>query len=292
MLASRGPRPHKGPHPCRSARCPPVPSPLRGILAAYAQLPSGSRPRRLRLACCVRSRARPPPLLRSPGPAPPPSLRSPGPGLPCLPPAPTLGRLCAAARLRGRSLPPSACGPALASLRAPCSVALAVLGLGPCAARRPVGGRCGPAVAASRCALGRPSRGLRPRRCGFGPGGSPRGPPAACGRLFPLRGPRVSAARPRLRGLAVALSGCVSVGRAAWACVRLIAAPLLRPGALGSPLRPSRPRRPRRGLRGGARPVGGPAGPRRGAAFRSPLRRLPRGDPGPRCADRRPVDSP
>ena len=78
--------------------------------------------------------------------------------------------LCRSARvrafaLRGRSLPPSAFGPALAALRPSCSVGLAALVLGPCAARRARGAASAPlrgfgGGGSSPCP---PLRGLRPR---------------------------------------------------------------------------------------------------------------------------------
>lgn len=102
---------------------------------------------------------------------------------------PPLSRSAACARcaLRGRSLAPSAFGPALAAVRAPCSVALPALVLGPCAARGPAGGRCGPAVSV-RCAAGRlrarrlpprPPRRLRRRSSPPGAGAVLRARPAA-----------------------------------------------------------------------------------------------------------------
>ncbi len=133
-----------------------------------------------------------------------------------LPPGSPARALPAGFALGGLSLAPSAFGPGLAALRAPCSVALAAVGLGPCAARGPAGPP-----------LGRPLR-------GFGGGWlRPRGPWRPFGPPFPAFGPGASAARPRLRGLAVA-------------SVRALCLPW------GSPLRPPAPppRRPRWGLRG------------------------------------------
>ena len=118
-------------------------------------------------------------------------------------------------RLRGRSLPPSAL--ALPSLRCglPFRSALLRLLRGRWAARRLTGGS------------------LRPRCRGFGPGCSPRGPLAACGRLFSPSGPRgFFAARPGLPGLAAVFRGCRH-GRRVLPCAPRPPPPLGAPGAWG-----------------------------------------------------------
>lgn len=135
------------------------------------------------LACCVRSgAARPQPLSRGrSGVFALASLAAPGPRP--FPPAVPLGRLCAASPLRGRSLAPSAFGPGRAALRASCSVALATLGLGPCAARGPPGPPLAVRFAASGPACSSPG-GRRPNGRPFSP---PPGASFARVRLRPLR---------------------------------------------------------------------------------------------------------
>lgn len=188
MLPGRGPG-HMAPPvpagpPPQSAASGPRPSFVSWPLVA--QVASGSRPLRLRLACCVRSRARPPPLLRSPGPSLGslgPFRPSPGPGLPCLPPALSLGP-CARCALRGRSLAPSACGPALVC------AAGSLFGR-PCVARAcalcsawPRGGPLRPRFAASGPGAPRPAPVARPLAALFLRGGRAfgcaRGPARAC----------------------------------------------------------------------------------------------------------------
>lgn len=128
---------------------------------------------------------------------------SPGPGRPCVPPLSRSARVRACA-LRGRSLPPSAFGPGLAALRASCSVALAP---------------SRPWALCSASARGGSSAG--PLR-GFGPGGSPRGPPARCARLFPLSGgPAFGCARPP----AAACRGVLRPAGRAWPPCRAFVAP-------------------------------------------------------------------
>lgn len=149
------------------ASCAPLPRPSVVSWPLVAQVASGSRPLRLRLACCVRSRARPPPLLRSPGPSLGslgPFRPSPGPGRPCVPPLSRSARV-RAARSVGARWPRLPAAPPSSVLRAPCSVALASLGLGPCAARGPAGGRFGPASRLRARGLPAlpPLRGLWPR---------------------------------------------------------------------------------------------------------------------------------
>ena len=153
------------------ASCAPLPRPSVVSWPLVAQVASGSRPLRLRLACCVRSRARPPPLLRSPGPALAPSLRSPGPGLPCLPPALSLGPC---ARFRA---PWALAGPVCLRPRPRLCCGLPV--------RSPLR-RSGLGLVQRVAPRGAASAPLR----GFGPGGSPPCPRcAAFGRAFPSRGP-------------------------------------------------------------------------------------------------------
>lgn len=181
----------------------------------------------------------------------------PPPGVAALPPAPPLGRLCAASRLRGLSLAPAAFGPGLASLRAPCSVALAALGLGPCAARGPAGVSLAPLRASLPAAPARPP--LRP-----------------VGRFPPPGGRALAAARGPLGRLLRLwwplwwLSALLGLRRAPWICCADSGAPLARPGALRSPLPPPRPGRPRWGLPGSALPVGWLRPPLRGSRFSRP----------------------
>ena len=166
----------------------------------------------------------------------------PGAGPPLLAPRSGARPLVRAVALRGLSLPPSAFGPALASLRASCPVALAVLGLGPCAARRPWGARCGPAVAASGPAAPRPPP-ARP----FGPLSSPRGRALAARRapapgLLPPAGvpPAGAVLGPRCFGCARSVAFRVDA---------VLAAALHVPCGRALPCAPP-PRRPRWGLRG------------------------------------------
>ena len=170
-----GPRPHSGGPPARLLPVASLPSP-----SGSARLPGGAAslasPARLfaPLRCCRAA------ALRSPRRA----RRARRLGARLAPAgAPSLGRLCAAARLRGRSLPPSALGPGRAPLRAPCSVALAALGLVPGAARRPApSSRLRPFGLRGRGRLlPRPLPGLRP---GFSP---------LCGRGLCSRAPAPAA---------------------------------------------------------------------------------------------------
>lgn len=193
--APRGPRPTPGPHPCRRSRA--AAPPFAKVVCAPR---AGPRPS----ACPAR-------LLRTPRPAAPGPLplRSSAPArrarrlsaaLAAPAAAPPLG-LVRAAALRRLSLAPSAFGPGLAALRAPCSVALAALGLGPAAAR-------GPAASSRRAPPGFgacPPRCARRRRLRAPAAGPPVGGPLAAPRPGPL------AARPRLRGLAGRLSGAAVV---------------------------------------------------------------------------------
>ena len=119
---------------------------------------------------------------------------------------------------------------------------------------------------------------------------------ALSGRFPALRGPGFLLRAVRLR------PACFSSGggflRRGVSPSALLGLAALRPGALhaacGCVLSCAPPpRRPRWGLRGAVGLLGkGPAGPRRGAAFRGPLRRLPRGVAGARCRLSAPVVSP
>lgn len=140
-----GPLPHSGEavrgHPkplhCSQAR---NLSGLRGCPGWRSSLRPGFAV--ARAFCALRALPRRGPALRSVAPArraaPRVSLR--------FPPLPRSAcvRRCAAP---WRSLGPAAFGPGFASLRAPCSVALAALALGPCAARSPAGVACAPSGA-------------------------------------------------------------------------------------------------------------------------------------------------
>lgn len=179
----------RGPGPSRlAARGPPVPGgriaptpsavcgPAPGPLVPRCRFAAPSAFCALRVPPCAASLrgsaparpARPP--LRGPGPAHsarPRFARLPGPGPAPRPPGSPARPLCAAARLRGRSLAPLRLGSASAALRAPCSVALAALWPPRCASRGLAGAS--------------PARPLR----GFGPGGlRPGGLRGPSGRLF------------------------------------------------------------------------------------------------------------
>lgn len=259
------------------ASCAPLPRPAVVSWPLVAQVASGSRPLRLRLACCVRSRARPPPLLRSPGPSLGslgPFRPSPGPGLPCLPPALSLGP-CARCALRGRSLAPSACGPALV-----------------CAAGSLFGRPC-VARACALCSAWPRGGPLRPRFAASGPG-APRPAPVArpLAALF-LRGGRASGCA---RGPARAC--CASPGSAscaAWVRVRgwlgfapagaHRCSPRRASGVLPASPPPLPPRWGSRGARG-LRPECRFSRPSRGCAAgcgRPPVRHIRRGSQSRNC---------
>lgn len=166
------------------------------------------------------------------------SLAGAGPAL--LAPRSAARPVCALARSVGARWPRLPAAPPSSVLRAPCSVALASLGLGPCAARGPAGGRSAP---------------LR----GFGPGGSPPGPRcAAFGRAFSSRGPgfwlRARACPRLLRFSGFCVLRCLG-SRARLARLRSRRrAPLLTQARFrGSPCFPPAPAAPL-GLPGSARP--------------------------------------
>lgn len=288
MRSQRVSKPHKGSRRhaggCR-INAPPTPtSVFSALVRAPCRVPAFFR---LRVPTCagapsparVRFAGAHRPRLRRPGPAhcALPSVAGAGP--PLLPPHSAVRAVCAAARLRGLSLPPTAPASASAALRASfasLSVALASLVRVRWAARGPWGVRCGPPVGAS------------------GPVGSTRGPPgAAFGRAFFAWGPRffarfarcsrppaaaaLSVAFGRFLGQGAVLAGPFSVvglvaatfdrfcgGRVGFSPVPLPSPPPL----LGAP-----GKREASGL-GASRPRASPS-PLRPAASRCPSRRFP-----------------
>lgn len=287
------------------------PYPLRLCAAGPAGLrPSARRLRRRRRA-----------LLRTPRPAAPgpPPLRSSAPARRARARASCAALPRSPARPRARCRAPSALA---AAAPPPCPrsaaafrwSALLLLGRGfgpPPAARRPAGGLLVPS--------------------GLTPAGAPPRPPARpCGPLFPPPGAGAWLCSPGPARAALRLSGAARdccgtawgvlrpAGRALPPCraffspaaAALFGASALfvglclpsallgfaaAPRSLARCLLPCAPppRRPSWGLRGARGLLGkGPAGPRRGAAFRGPLRRPPRGFSGHRCAIFGAVDSP
>lgn len=191
----RGPAVGNGPHPGHMGPC--------FVAAPYplwcAPLPPLAAFCALRVPFCAGA---PSPARVPFGAGRPPPLRGSGPGLtpaglfgPCPPRAPAVPPgfsarpVCAAVRLRGRSLAPLCFGLALVAVRAPCSVALPPRGRGSGASRVPR--RVPPWPSACwPSSLGPAS----PPR-GFGPGGSR---PGACPGLRPglgASGPRAFPAR-------------------------------------------------------------------------------------------------
>lgn len=201
--AGRGPRPHPGATPARGyAKA--VVGGWAPLGPFFAQSPSGTRPAAaVALRGCVRGRAPPPPPLRGPGPAH--SALRRGRAALALPPASSLGRLCAAARLRGRSL---------------CRVWFR------CGIRSAAGFLFGRPCFAPPCVSQRPAAG-GPLRAPFGASGPvapARPPPPAVGGLF---------------------SRSAGAGRvAARGCRRLLRFAVGAALCFGFSLRPSRPRRP------------------------------------------------
>lgn len=182
------------------------------------------------------------------------------------PPAFPLGHLCAAVAAP-RALARAVWFAAAAFLRCGRPVRLPLLRAALRApSASPRGVRLAPLSRLRASRSGRPSRGLRPRRGGFGPGGSGRAPRLArrSRAFFAGVGPGFSS------------GGGSSGGGCSLAAASRSAG--LPPSPLPSPAPPGP---------GEARgPAGGPAGPRRGSAFRSPLPAAPPGTP-PRLTSRK-----
>lgn len=194
-----GPQPPQGGLPVHDgcSRVAPIPSAVCAPAAVGGSLRT-SRPRLRRGPCpCAGplGAARPPPLSRVGSGAwrprcarPPRALRA--------PPRSRARPVCAAVRLRGRSLAPLCFGLALALRRPPCSVGLALLVRGSGASRVPRGGPPACPRWASSLAPASPPLGLRARRLPARPPARPCGPlppppgagpffsaPCACARL-------------------------------------------------------------------------------------------------------------